>query len=81
VFLKENSIGLDMAFIKHSNVSFNDIRVILCCEGFQNEKGFVVKEIGYKSSTLNGSIGFNTQTNLNGKYLKTSKFLLIICME
>jgi hypothetical protein len=47
-----------MALIKH-NATFDQIRVIITCEGFKTRKGFIVKEIGYKSATLSGSIGLN----------------------
>jgi hypothetical protein len=41
------------------NVKFDEIRVIITSEGYRTQNGFIVKEIGYKSSNLSGSIGLN----------------------
>jgi len=65
-----------MALVKHSNITFAEIRVIITSEGFKTSNGFIVKEIGYKSSTLCGSIGLNYyKKNFTGKDEEYNNFL------
>jgi len=64
-----------MALINH-NVKYEDIRVIMTCEGYKTSHGFIVKEISYKSSTLSGSIGLNYYNkNFTSKDEEQNNFL------
>lgn len=58
-------------------VDFNDIKLILCVQGYHLDYQYVVREIGFWSDGLSGSIPFNVKLNksqLNAKNLATIEF-------
>jgi frataxin-like iron-binding protein CyaY len=66
-----------MALYNHNRqISFNEIRVVFTVEGFYVENNFVIKELGYKSKDLNGSIFFNTDSKLLNKKDKNTSYFL-----
>jgi hypothetical protein len=66
-----------MALYKHDRkILFSEIRLVLSVEGFYINETFVLKELGFKSKDLCGTVYFKTECNqLNQKDRKTTAFL------
>ena len=45
------------------NLSFDDIRLIICVQGYSLDSGFILREIGFWSHGFSGSIPFNCRVN------------------
>ncbi len=58
-----------------SSVSFEDLRIILCVQGYNLDYQFIVREIGFWCNGLSGSIPFNCKVNRNQLDVKNQKTL------
>jgi hypothetical protein len=54
-----------MALINAKAVSFNEIRVIICVNGYTVKNEFVVREIGFWSRNINSVIPFSSRITYN----------------
>ena len=61
------------------NVSFGDIKVIFCVQGYILDYEFILREIGFWSHGVSGSIPFNCKINLN--HLDVQSFKTINVLE
>ncbi|MGH7748209.1 MAG: hypothetical protein ACREQ5_26150 [Candidatus Dormibacteria bacterium] len=58
--------------------NFDDIRIIICAHGYSLDYQYVVREIGFWTNGVSGSISFNCKINkrqLDGKTLRTIRCL------
>ncbi len=58
-----------------TNITFGDIRLILCVQGYSLDYQFIVREIGFWCNGLSGSIPFNCKINRNQLDVKNQKTL------
>jgi hypothetical protein len=67
-----------MAFVKHKNIKFNQIRLIVGCEGFEINNEFIPKEIGFATENNFGVIKFRFENQKLLSYLNRKKNLYLI---
>jgi len=65
-----------MAF---ESINFNDIRIIICAQGYKLDYQFILREIGYCSKNISGVIPFNCKISL--KDLDVSSQRTIFALE
>lgn len=57
------------------NISFEDLRIILCVQGYSLDYQFIVREIGFWYNGLSGSIPFNVKINRNLLDINSQKII------
>ena len=57
------------------NVSFDDIRIIFCVQGYSLDYQFVLREIGFWTPNFSGSVPFNCKINTNNLDLQSIKII------
>ena len=62
------------------SVDFNDVKLILCVQGYPLDFQYVVREIGFWSNGFSGSIPFNVKLNKNHLDVKNQR-TVSICEE
>jgi hypothetical protein len=60
------------------HLDFNDIRIIICVQGYPLVNQFVVREIGFWTRGLSGSVPFNCKINKNQLDVKTQKTIFAL---
>ena len=56
-----------------ANISFEDIRIIFCVQGYNLDYKFVLREIGFWTNGFCGSVPFNCKINKNQLDVQTKK--------
>ena len=57
------------------NINFEDIRIILCVQGYSLDNKFVQREIGFWCNGISGSIPFNCRINNNQLDIRNQKII------
>src|SRR5882757_3230738 len=60
------------------NFNFNDIRIIICVQGYSLPYQFVLREIGFWTPVCSGSIPFNCKINLNNLDVQSLKTINVL---
>ncbi len=60
------------------HLDFNDIRLIICVQGYPLDYQFVVREIGFWTRDFSGSIPFNCKINKNQLDVKTQQTIFAL---
>jgi hypothetical protein len=60
------------------HLDFNDIRLIICVQGYSLVNQFVVREIGFWTRGFSGSVPFNCKINKNQLDVKTQKTIFAL---
>ena len=56
-----------------SRIDFEDIRIIFCVQGYSLDYKFVLREIGFWTRGLSGSVPFNCKINKNQLDVQTKR--------
>ena len=61
-----------------ANVDFEDIKIILCVQGYSLDNQFILREIGFWTHNFSGSIPFNCKINLNNLDLQSLRTINVL---